>query len=351
MSITLGMFHSIGSCNRSRVLPGVKHWSCCIVLLALAGSVGAFPPIPAHDLPAIDVLPDKSPVVLEMRRLWDAQPERLEFGVFDLENGRQFLWNLPSELIAETFHNGRPRLVTPNRGEATWANGSGVMLVAHSAAIYMVHPDRSYSRLNLLMPGLLLQYDGMSHYALSPDASEVAYALYTRDQKNVRFAAEGGKLYRQLLIQKTDGSEPIVLANNDIDFFPAFSPDGKKVAFKRGYEILEVKDLAGHKIMMLETQIKEDLLKNLIGITDIQWSPDGRRIGFIANNRLYTVGANGRGMEAMPGAVERIDINSFAWSPDSKRIVFRSAFEAGNDCEYVGGRQVSLLDHLLSLYD
>ncbi|CAG9200571.1 hypothetical protein PSP6_200136 [Paraburkholderia tropica] len=225
------------------------------------------------------------------------------------------------------------------------------MLVAHSAAIYMVHPDRSYSRLNLLMPGLLLQYDGMSHYALSPDASEVAYALYTRDQKNVRFAAEGGKLYRQLLIQKTDGSEPIVLANNDIDFFPAFSPDGKKVAFKRGYEILEVKDLAGHKIMMLETQIKEDLLKNLIGITDIQWSPDGRRIGFIANNRLYTVGANGRGMEAMPGAVERIDINSFAWSPDSKRIVFRSAFEAGNDCEYVGGRQVSLLDHLLSLYD
>ncbi|WP_321940364.1 hypothetical protein [Paraburkholderia sp. J8-2] len=303
-------------------------------LMASAVSAEAFPPIPEHHLPLIDVLSDKRPVVLETRRLWNEKPERLEFGVFDLASGKQSLWNLPPELLDEPSHNGRPRLLSPNRGEAAWANFSGVMLVAHSEAIYMVHPNGSYSKINLLMPGKLLQYDGMSHYALSPDASNVAYALYTRDRKDTQFAGSTGKLYTGLLIQQTEGSEPIEIAKDDIDFLPTFSPDGKKIAFKRGFDRLEVTDSMGHEIFMVETHIKAELWKNLVGITEIQWSPDNRRIGFIANNRLYTVEANGQNMAAMPGAFERLDIKNFAWSPDSTKIVFRSDFEAGKDCEF-----------------
>ncbi len=161
-----------------------------------------------HHLPLIDALPENGPIVIEARTLWNEKPGRLEFGVFDVTGGTESLWKLPPELLDDTPGLKRPKLGSPNYGEATWASSSGVMLVAHSEAIYMVHLDGAYSQINLFMPGKLSRYDGMSHYALSPDASEVAYALYTRDRKDKQPDEQTGKLYWEIWngrLQRTDG--------------------------------------------------------------------------------------------------------------------------------------------------
>ncbi len=102
----------------------------------------------------------------------------------------------------------------------------------------------------------------------------------------------------------------------------AISPDGTRVAWQKNYKhasTLWLADFATHKTLQLAVTAKADA-------TFPAWSPDGTRIAFLSDARtkgrpsLYVAGANGSGVRmlaALGGLPQRL-----TWSPDGKHLGF-----------------------------
>jgi len=104
------------------------------------------------------------------------------------------------------------------------------------------------------------------------------------------------------------------------DAFPAWSPDGKRIAFTRANAVsadIYVMNADGSTLRNLTASPSD---KN----GDAAWSPDGRRIAFASNRRgtfeIWVMNANGTGVRQLTALPQ--DANHPVWSPDGKRIAF-----------------------------
>jgi len=105
-------------------------------------------------------------------------------------------------------------------------------------------------------------------------------------------------------------------------------PDGRVVAFDRDGISLNVVDIEmgrERKIIKEYTEFypgDEELYGNNSIGNDIKWSPDGKRIAFVAGGdegiALYTVSSDGKNVRK----VTDHSLVNISWSPDGKRIVF-----------------------------
>jgi Tol biopolymer transport system component/photosystem II stability/assembly factor-like uncharacterized protein len=113
---------------------------------------------------------------------------------------------------------------------------------------------------------------------------------------------------------------------------PTWSPDGRRLAFsaERAREIWVV-DADGsdaHRLLRLP-KLGADMGVSAIGVGEIDWSPDGRRIVFAAHSGwfayVYVVNVNGSGLRRLTdrGWAWATDPE---WSPDGRRIVFEQTF-------------------------
>ena len=133
-----------------------------------------------------------------------------------------------------------------------------------------------------------------------------------------------------------DGNEEIYVMNPDgtgqtrlttdgaSDFGPAWSPDGTKIAFNRGFDIF-VMNADGST----QTRLTSAATMNIAP----SWSPDGTKIAFHSsrdgNFEIYVMNADG----SNPTRLTSNAAGDFApaWSPDGQRIVFRSNRDGNNE--------------------
>lgn len=170
--------------------------------------------------------------------------------------------------------------------------------------IFIVHPDGS-GRRRVTPPAQL--YD-KSRAAWSPDGRTIAFhgqSLGSRAKTGLFLVGIDGSKWRRL----TSGAE---------DDNPAWSHNGRQIAFWRG--------------QMLWTMRADGRDQRRIGVrrkglplnAGLAWSPDGGRIAFGQADGLWTIGAKGIGLRRL--ARKGWDP---AWSPNGRRIIFESGEDGG----------------------
>ncbi len=166
----------------------------------------------------------------------------------------------------------------------------------------------------------------------SPDGKRIVF-FSNRDGHVIR----GGSAY-EIYVMDADGGNPQNLTNdlND-DRSPSWSPDGKRIVF--------VSDRDGFKnddgvitdeiyVMDADGSNPQNLTNDLNDDRSPSWSPDGKRIAFVSQREGHFKGAAGITdeiyvMDADGGNQQRLTENHKndwfpSWSPDGKRIAFAS---------------------------
>ncbi|MCX7013895.1 MAG: hypothetical protein NTW86_15310 [Candidatus Sumerlaeota bacterium] len=138
--------------------------------------------------------------------------------------------------------------------------------------------------------------------------------------------ADGSDL-KQII--KQDGDE------SDVD--PMFSPDGKSILFS---------STRGGSTGVWRMATDGSTSERICDGDQAEWSPDGSRIAFRRNERVFTRDLNG-GQEKSVSPEDWPHCSGPAWSPDGKSIAFAARWEGGNGI-YVapaeGGKPAKVYD-------
>jgi TolB protein len=140
-------------------------------------------------------------------------------------------------------------------------------------------------------------------------------------QTHIAWVREG-EAGKQIVASDWDGYAPQPLTGASLNLLPAWSPDGKSIAYSSFREgtgaHLFVVDVATQKI--------RPLLLTGDFATGASWSPDGSRLVFSSsqndNTDVYLAQADGSGAKRLTDS-RGIDVSA-SWSPDGKRIAFVS---------------------------
>src|SRR5205085_1473449 len=130
-----------------------------------------------------------------------------------------------------------------------------------------------------------------------------------------------GKIY----VMNPDGSNQHGITNSPGgETRPAFSPDGKKIAFVRDFKAILMMNPDGSG----QTTVVDGASAGFSYITAFpDWSPDGKKIVFNAIAKdsrngadIYVINVDGTGLTQL--TTDPTDDSSPAWSPDGTKIAF-----------------------------
>src|SRR5262249_31246423 len=143
--------------------------------------------------------------------------------------------------------------------------------------------------------------------AFSPDGKRIAFARWGTVEDSGIFSKQIG------------AEQQIQLTNNGHDRSPIWSPDGKIIAFSRWVDpdfALFTVPAAGGAAKRLDTD----------GVTskrsELDWSPDGRWIAFNGGSALYRLSVRDGSVHPLTNPPPSAEDRAPAFSADSNRVLF-----------------------------
>jgi Tol biopolymer transport system component/DNA-binding winged helix-turn-helix (wHTH) protein len=221
----------------------------------------------------------------------------------------------------ESTINGKPEVSWARRimPPYVWMVGAGVLALGLLVVLYS-KSSGSPGPVADLIP--ITSYRGLQRSpTLSPAGTQVAF---TWD------GGTGGNL--DLYVQNIDGSGRVKLTFDQApDLYPAWSPDGRAIAFVRNEDLLLIPAIGG----------PEHKITSAAG-SGLSWSPDSQTIGFSDREApggplaifLISVNSKERRRLTAPAASKETD-SWAAFSPDGREIAFVRGTTTTTDVNWV----------------
>jgi Tol biopolymer transport system component len=190
----------------------------------------------------------------------------------------------------------------------------------------LVYPCNQDGQVRLV----LIKPNGTVLKSLSGKAGPDTDPAWSPDGKKIAFAADRGAGPGIFVMDARGENVKQLTRDNVRDRAPAWSPDGKKIAFIRHVDNTNPEIF----VMNADGSNAVNLTKHPAYDADPTWSPDGKKIAFVSDRagdgfRILVMDADGANVAEVTKKGNGLGYVYPAWSPDGKKIAFADAVPGG----------------------
>jgi len=157
-----------------------------------------------------------------------------------------------------------------------------------------------------------------NHPAWSPNEDKIAFVCYTFDNRK-----EDSDIW---IADLKKGRAWKLMKLDNIQSFPAWSPDGKHIVFTSGYRVSSIKIIEALWLVNSDGTNPRPLISDEFYNIQPAWSPDGKNIAFATsrsgNMEIWVVDRDGKNARQL--TFDKSYDADPSWSPDGTKMCFTS---------------------------